>query len=66
MGGLIYVVFSDIYGCKMEEDIVIPATPIFYKRYVDDTYARWKKQETDKIFLDLNSYYENIKFNVLH
>ena len=43
MGGLISVVFSDIYVCKTEEDIVIPANPIFYKRYVDDTYVRRKK-----------------------
>ena len=28
---------------KMEEDIVIPANPIFYKRYVDDTYKQRKK-----------------------
>ena len=28
MGG---VVFSDIYLCKTDEDIVIPANPIFYK-----------------------------------
>ena len=31
MNGLISVVFSDIYVCKLEEDIVIPANPIFYK-----------------------------------
>ena len=54
--GLISVVFSDIYVCKMEEDIVIPANPIFYQRYVDDTYVQRKKHETDKLFLDLNSY----------
>ena len=43
MGGLISVVFSDIYVCKTEEDIVIPANPIFYKGYVDDPYVRRKK-----------------------
>ena len=36
-GGAISTVPSDIYVCKMEEDIVISANPIFYKRYVDDT-----------------------------
>ena len=46
MGGPIPVVFSDIYVCKMEEDIVIPANPIFYARYVDDTYVRRKKHQT--------------------
>ena len=39
MGGSISVVFLDIYLCKMEEDTVIPAKPIFYKRYVDNTYV---------------------------
>ena len=51
MGGPISAVFSDIYVCKMEEDIVIPANPIFYKRYIDDTYVRRKKHETDKLFI---------------
>ena len=61
MGGPISVVFSDIYVCKMEEDIVIPTNPIFYKRYVDDTYVQRKNHETDKCFIDLYSYHENIK-----
>ena len=64
MGGLISEVFSDIYVCKMEEDIVIPANPIFYKRYVDDTYVRRKKHETDKLFIDFNSYHENIELTL--
>ena len=37
------IVFSDIYVCKMEEHVVIPANPIFYKRYVDGTYIQRKK-----------------------
>ena len=45
----------------MEEDIVIPPNPIYYKRYVDATYVRIKKYETDKVFKDLKSYHENIK-----
>ena len=64
MDGPISVVLSDIYVCKMEEDIVIPANPIFYKRYIDDTYVRRKKHETDKLFIDLNSYHENIKLTL--
>ena len=49
MGGPISVVLSDIYVCKMEEDIVAPSKPLFYKRYVDDTYVRRKKNETDEL-----------------
>ena len=64
MHGPISVVLSDIYACKMEEDIVIPANPVFYKRYVNDTYVQIKKHETDKLFIDLNSYHENIKLTL--
>ena len=64
IGGPISAVFSDIYVCKMEEDIVIPANPIFYKRYIDETYVRRKKHETDKLFIDLTWYHENIKLTL--
>ena len=43
MGGPIYAVFSDTFMCKMELDVVVAAKPIFYKRYVDDTYLQRKK-----------------------
>ena len=62
MGGPISVVFSDIYMCKMEEDVVKPLKPIFYKRYVDDTYVKRKCKEADTLFDALNSYHPNIKF----
>ena len=65
MGGSISDVLSDIYVCKMEKDIFIPANPIFYKRYVHDTYVRIKKKhETDKLFIDLSSYHEKIKLTL--
>ena len=61
MDGPISVVFSDIFMCKMEFDVVVPAKPIFYKRYVDDTYERRNKNDVDKLFEELNSYNESIK-----
>ena len=64
IGGSISAAFSDIYVCKTEEDVVIPANPILYKRYVDHTYIRRKKHETDRIFLDLNSYHQKIKLTL--
>ena len=64
MGGPISAVFSNIYLCKMEEDIVIPANLIFHKRYVDDIYIRRKKHDTDKLFIDLNLYHQNIKLTL--
>ena len=39
MGGPISIVFADIFICKMELDVVVPAITIFYKSYVDDTYV---------------------------
>ena len=47
MGGAVPVVFSDIFMCKMGEDVVVPAKPTFYKRYADDTYIRRKKNVND-------------------
>ena len=64
MGGLISVIFSDIYMCKMEENVVIPLKPIFYKRYVDDTYVKRKRNESDTPFDALNSYHPSIKFTL--
>ena len=57
MGGPISAVLLDIYVWKMEEDIVAPSKPHFYKRYVDDTYVRRKKNETDEFYNALNSYH---------
>ena len=62
--GPISVVFSDIYMCKMEEDVVKPLKPIFCKRYVDDTYIKRKRNGSDTLFDALNSYYPNIKFTL--
>ena len=63
MGGPMSVVFSDIFMCKMEFDVVVPAKSIFYKRYVDDMYVRRKKNDVDKLFEQLNSK-ENIKLTL--
>ena len=64
MGCPISVVFADIYMCKMEDDVVAPLKPIFYKRYVDDTYVRRKRNTTDKLFEKLNTYRESIKLTI--
>ena len=45
MGGPISVVYSDIFMCQMESDVVVSAKPLFYKRYVDDTYVCRKKYQ---------------------
>ena len=63
LGGPISVVFEDIYMCKMEDDVVAPLRPIFYKRYIDDTYVR-KKITIDELFEMLNTYHDNIKITI--
>ena len=50
--------------CKMEEDVVEPLKPIFFKRYVDDTYVKRKRNEEDTLFDALDSYHPNIKFTL--
>ena len=64
MGGPMSVVFADIYMCKMEDDVIAPLKPIFYKRYVDDTYVRRKKNTTDELFEKLNTYHDNIRLTI--
>ena len=63
MGGPI-VVFADICMCKMEDYVVPSIKPIFYKRYVDNTYIRIKKHIKDKLFENLNIYHDNIKLTI--
>lgn len=64
MGGPMSLVFSDIYMCKMDKDVVKPLKPIFYKHSVDDMYDKGKRKETDTPFVALNSYHPNIKFTL--
>ena len=64
MGGSISVVMAGIFMAKMERDIVDPIKPIFYKRYVDDTYVRRKKGVPDNLFHALNNYHPNIKLTL--
>ena len=48
----------------MVDDVVAPLKPILYKRYVDDTYVRRKKNTTDELFEKLNTYHDNIKLTI--
>ena len=64
MVGPISVVFSDIFMCKIELDVVVPAKPTFFKHYVNDMYIRRMRNDVDKLFEELNSYNENITLEV--
>ena len=58
------VIFSDIYMVKMENDIVIPSKPIFYRRFVADIYSR-RKIGDNVLFNRLNNYHRNIKLTIV-
>ena len=55
---------SDIYVCEVEPYVVTPARPWIYKRYIDDTYARRKKNTRNTLFNSSNSYHKNINYLV--
>ena len=56
--------FLDIFMYKTEEDVVLPAKPIFDKSFVDDTYIRRKKNDNDELFQKINSYHLSIKLTL--
>ena len=47
----------------MENDVVIPTKPIFYRRFVDDIYSTWKLGD-NALFDRLNNYHPNIKLTI--
>ena len=48
----------------MENNIVIPHNPFYYKRYVDDIINRRKKHEGDFLFKKLNNYHPKTKLTI--
>ena len=64
MGGPLSVVFANIFMTKLEEDVVRPINPLFYKRFVDDSINRREKNKPDELFNKLNSYHPKIKFTI--
>ena len=49
---------------KMERDVVLSLKLKFYRRFVDDTYRRRKKNEPDELFSKMNSYHLNINLTI--
>ena len=50
--------------CNMELDVVAPIKPIFYKRYVDESYVKRKQNSKNELFEKLNTYHDNIKLKI--
>lgn len=55
MDGPISVAFSDIYMCKMEEDVEFPVKRFFYKGYVNGTYVHRIRNTKDELLKTLNA-----------
>ena len=64
MGGPLSVTFADIHMIRMENNVVIPLKPIFYRRFVEDIINRCKKNVPDELFFKLNNYHQNIKLTI--
>ena len=63
MGGPLFVTFSGIYMVKIENYVVIPLKPIFYRRFIHDLYSRQKIGD-NVLFDRLNNYHPNIKLTI--
>ena len=48
----------------MENHIVTPLKPIFYRRFVEDIINRCKQIVPDELFSKLNNYHRNIKLTI--
>ena len=57
------VTFSDIYVIKMENHVVTPSKPVFYRRFLDYIYSRQKLGD-NVLFDRLKSYHPNIKLAI--
>ena len=64
MGGPLSVILADICMIKMENDIVRPHNPIFYKRFVDDIITRRKIGVHDELYEALNKYHPKLKLTI--
>ena len=56
VGGPLLVTLAEIHMIRMENDVVIPLKPIFY-RFVDDIINRRKKNVPDELFFESNNYH---------
>ena len=60
----LFVMSSDIYMTKKDEEVVKPTNPKFYKRFVDDIINKNKKDQPDLLFDNLNDHHPNIKYTI--
>ena len=49
---------------KLENDVVTPKNPKFYKRFVDNSIRRREKGTVDELLHNMNNYPAKIKFTI--
>ena len=69
MGSPLGPTFANIFMCYLEKLILdqcpLSFKPIYYRRYVDDTFVLYKEECHAQMFLDfINSFHLNIKFTM--
>ena len=64
MGGPLSVIMADNFMIRMENDIVKPKNPSFYKCYVDDIINRRKIGNEDNFLNLLNAYQPKVNFTI--
>ena len=62
MGGPLSVTFAKIFLTKLENNVVKPTNPAFYKRFVDDVITKRYVNKDDDLFTKLNNYNNKIIF----
>ena len=69
MGSPLGPTFANIFMCHLEEKFLAECPswfkPVYYRRYVDDTFALFHQQEHAQLFLNfINTCHPNIKFTM--
>ena len=56
MGNPLSVILANLFMAKLERDVVDPAKPILYKRYVDDVFLSKRTEEQDTLIMKQNTH----------